>query len=199
MKGQMFFMATIVIIAGLLLARFSVRSPEISRQKMLLEMSYENEFFNNLKQELKNSILFSADRKENITNNAYDFMNFSRKKALERSLELRIFFVGVFSNFSNSSLKINSINLLNKKINVTLNLSGNVKEKELENYEKWDVFYQITPGTTYWLFITYDNSTRNLTLDTSSIMDIYFYYFDLNLTTQNAVHVEKIFEKNILP
>jgi hypothetical protein len=199
MKGQMFLIATLIIISSLFLARYSIKFPGISRQKLILEMSYENEYFDNLRQELENSIIFSASEKGNITHNAYNFMNFSIKKSTEKGLSLEIFFVGAYSNYSNSSLKVSSINLLDEKINVSLNLSGDAKESELDNYEQWDTFYSITPGSTYWLYVIYDNSTRNLTLKTSSTKDVYFFYFDLNLSGEDSVHTKKFDEKIILP
>lgn len=192
MKGQMFLIATLIIVSSLFLARFSVRGPGIARQKMLLEMNYEKEFFDNLQQEMKNSLIFSADQKENITLNAYDFLNFSRKKSYERGFKLKIFFVGIYSNHTNSSLKISSINLLDEKINESLNLNGSIKEKELNAYEQWDTIFSITPGSTYLLQINFDTKAQNLTLKTSEDSDVYFYFFDLNLSSDKAIHIKKL-------
>ena len=199
MKGQMFLIATIIIISGLFFVRMGIRTPEISRQKALLEMSYEKEFFENMQSELENSILFSANEKNEITNNAFDFMNFSRKKSYERGFILKTFFVGIYSNHSTNSLLVTTINSMGKEINVSLNFNGNENSKELKDYERWDNSYQFIPGNTYWLNITYDNSTRNLSLETSATKDNYFYYFDLSLVSTNALHKQKIEKKLNLP
>ena len=177
MKGQMFLIASIIIISGLFFVRMGIRSPEISRQKTLLEMNYEKEFFENIQNELENSILFSANEKNEITKHVF----------------------GVYSNHSATTLIVTTINSLGKKVNVTLNFNGNENSKELNDYEKWENTYQFTPGNTYWLNITYDNSTRNLSLETSATKDNYFYYFDLSLISTNALHRQKIENKLNLP
>ncbi|MEM7821578.1 MAG: hypothetical protein QXX38_02065 [Candidatus Aenigmatarchaeota archaeon] len=191
MKGQMFLIAAIVIATGLLIARFTIKNPSIEEQRKILEMRYEKEFFENIREELENSIIFSSHQKENIANNVFDFSNFTKTKVSEHAMELKLLFLGSISNFSSQTLNITLLNLLNKKIYVELDLNGSKKGNDIEDYGRWDTSFTIIPGLNYVLTFKYDDYSNNITIRTSESKYVYNSFFDLTLIGFDAVYKRK--------
>jgi len=198
----MFLLAAFIIAATLIALRISIKTPTIQEQIKLLEITLENNIANNFQEELKNSVKFSIDKKTNITTNVFDFANFTERKASELSMDFELLFVGSLTNISNNYLNVSVINMLNKPINVSLNLSNGTVQtanSEIADSTRWDMNFTFNPGSNYNLTVSYNSTyTENVTIKTKSNRDIYVSFFDVTFKTFEAVYKNKTQERYTL-
>jgi len=128
-KGQMFLITAVIIIVILVLLKTSINLPDILQREKELKSRFEKEFFSNIVDELFKVIDISYHQSNNITNNVFDFGNFTRKKMTERLQTFNFFYVGAITptNQTSTTMNVTVINLLNKNTSVTLNLNGTIK------------------------------------------------------------------------
>jgi hypothetical protein len=191
MKGQMFLLAAIIIIASIIALGSELRLTGISVQRGNLEMRFESEIFSNVVNELKHALQYSYDSPENMTLNIFDFGNCTREKMAERSLKFKFLFSGIFVNISSNEMNVSVINLMNKPINVTLELNTSPPQTaskiNLKDYGLWSTkFTSITSNTAYSLNISYEKS-HNVTIEVRT-KDVYVGFFDVNLESDIALH-----------
>jgi len=128
-KGQMFLITAAIIIVILVLLKTGINLPDILQREKELKSRFEKEFFSNVDDELVKVIDISYHQSGNITNNVFDFGNFTRKKMTERLQNFKFFYVGAITPASQGSdtMNVTVINLLNKDISASLNLNGTIK------------------------------------------------------------------------
>jgi hypothetical protein len=187
MKGQMFLIITIVIVSGLLIIKATSLAPELFERKKISEATLETRIHDNIVKELKNVPRISANDKENITTNVFDFANFTQRKMNERFLDFKFFFVGSLARTSNI-VNTSVLNLMGEQKNVTLNLNGTIKNSLVSSNSRWDTSFDITAGSTYTMTVSFTNYTENVTIKTKSNKDVYVGLFDVYLESQEAVH-----------
>jgi len=125
-KGQMFLITAAIIIVILVLLKTGINLPEILQREKELKSRFEKEFFSNIVDELVKVIDISYHQSSNITNNIFDFGNFTRKRMTERLQTFKFLYVDSMTPASNGSdtMNVTVINLLNEPISATLRLNN---------------------------------------------------------------------------
>jgi hypothetical protein len=204
-KGQMFLIAAVVIVASLVIIKLNVASPAAKKEKEVLEVTFENDIFENIINELNSTIRFSYYEPENITKNVFDFANFTEEKMLGRSMDLTFLYVGSLTNKTTSITNVSLINMLDSTIDANFTFNGQSDARSnIVNYERWDTNFTIAPGTTYDLILRYNNTagdastttTENITVKTKTTKDTYIGFFYVSLESQDATHRGK-YQKTI--
>jgi hypothetical protein len=172
----------------------------IIQEKRGLEARFEREFFTNIGNEFVKVIEISYHQPTNITNNVFDFGNFTRKKMKERSLDFDFFFVGSItpSDSGNVTLNVTVINLLNKPINATLKLNSSspANYSEIVDSSQWSTNYSLTQGNNYILTIGYNGTyEENITINTRINQSVYVGFFDISLIGSKATYKDN-FQKS---
>lgn len=192
MKGQMFLIGAVILVSILFLIRISIRTPTIIEERKVLELTFEEKIFENVENELKKSARYSADDKANITTNVFDFGNFTKDKMNEHGLTFEFLFVGSLANKTTQTINISLVNLLGEPINASLNLNGTTNNSIVSDSQRWDSFFLYTPGLTYVLTVSYNNTySENVTIKTKANKDVFVGFFDISLKSSDATHKSK--------
>ena len=132
----MFLITAVIIIVTLIILVTTSNLTNIIQEKRELEGRFEQEFFSNIVDELVKVIDISYYQSSNITNNVFDFGNFTRKKMIERLLNFEFLYVGSMTPDSsgNVTMNVTVINLLNKPISATLRLNTTGDKEMLPTY-----------------------------------------------------------------
>ena len=132
-KGQMFLITATIVIIVLVLLKTSINLPDILQREKELKFRFEKEFFLNIVDELVKVIDISYHQSGNITNNVFDFGNFTRKRMTERLMNFEFLYVGIITPVSNDNdtMNVSVINLLNRDINPTLSLNESSLNMEI--------------------------------------------------------------------
>ena len=136
----------------------------------------------------------------NITNNVFDFGNFTRKKMTERLQSFEFLYVSAITPASSSSgiMNVTVLNLLNEPINVTLQLDNflPVNYSEMLDSSSWTTEYSITQGQEYTLMVGYNGTySENITIGTVTNKGVYIGFFDITLVGSETTYKDK-FQKN---
>lgn len=203
-KGQMFLITAVIIIVALIILVTSSNLTNIIQEKRELEGRFERDFFINIVDELVKAIEISYHQSSNITNNVFDFGNFTRKKIKERLLDFEFLFVGSITPSENGSVTMNVtvVNLLNEPINATLQLNSStpVNFSEIVDYGYWDTNYSITQGNNYILTVGYNQTyEENVTIETKANKSVYVGFFDITLIGSKTTHKDKFQKSYTLP
>jgi len=199
-KGQMFLITAAIVIVILVLLKTSINLPNILQREKELKSRFEKEFFLNVGDELVKVIDISYHQSNNITNNVFDFGNFTRKRMTERLQSFDFLYVGAVTPASQGSATMNVtlINLLNKPVNATLQLDSfiPVNYSEMLGSTSWTTNYSITQGQTYTLIVGYNGTySENVTIQTKVNRSVYVGFFDITLTGSETTYKDK-FQKN---
>jgi hypothetical protein len=198
-KGQMFLITATILIVILVLLRTSVNLPEILQNEKELNSRFEKEFFQNTADELVKVIDISYHQPSNITNNIFNFGNFTRKKMTEKLQNFKFLYVGAITPVSgNDVMNVTVINLLNKSINATLQLNSltPVNYSQMLDSTSWTTNYSINQGQTYTLIVGYNGTySENMTIQTKTNKSVYVGFFDITLTGSETTYKDK-FQKN---
>lgn len=198
MKGQVFLLTAGIIVAILVALRGFATVQQISSEKEILDMSLEDLAFRNVEGEVKQIILVSSNTPRVITDNAIDFLNFTRIGNEGRSLDFRTLFVGVLANYTNATMNITVFQFLretNLNITITLNTSTAQTNSTLLNDSGiWFNNFSFTVGQGYNLTVSFPNKTyeENITVETKASKDTYTGFFDLRLLSERADHISKL-------
>lgn len=199
-KGQMFLIAATIIIIVLVLLKTGINLPDILQREKELKSRFEKKIFSNIVDELVEVVDISYYQSSNITNNVFDFGNFTRKKMTEKLQNFDFLFVGSITPASTGSaiMNVTVVNLLNKPINATLQLDSltPINDSEMVDSSSWTTNYTITQGQTYTLIIGYNGTySENVTIDTKVNKAIYVGFFDITITGSETTYKDK-FQKN---
>jgi hypothetical protein len=195
MKGQMFLLAAIIIATSLFIIRISIRTPSIMEERKTLELTFEKNIFDNLQIEFKKAARYSSNEKLNITGNVFDFGNFTREKMFEHGLTSKFLFVGSLANKSNLIINASLVNLLKESINATLSLNDSANTNTVVDGQRWDTYFSFTPGSTYVLTISYNNTySENVTIKTKVDKDVFVGFFDLTIESSDTTYRNKFSE-----
>ena len=204
-KGQMFLIAAVVIVASLVIIKFNTSGPSAKKERESLEVRFENDIFENIVNELNNTLRFSYYDPHNITRNVFDFANFTERKMAEHSMSFRFLYIGIISNKTTSVMNVSLVNMLDSTIDANFTVSAQSKTRSnIINYERWDTNFTITPGTQYELIFKYNSTTgdaststtESITVKTKTSKDVYIGFFHIELESQDATHMEK-YQKTI--
>ncbi len=202
-KGQMFLIASVIIVVILIMLKTSISLPDIIQQKRELEGKFERELFVNIVNELPKVIEISYYQTNNITNNVFDFGNFTRKKMNERLLDLEFLFVSSITpkGIGSVTMNVTLINLLNKPINATLILDGSTKNQDnMIDLSAWNTDFTVTQGENYTLTVSYNETyEENITINTESGKSKYIGFFDITLRGLETTYKNKFQKSYTLP
>lgn len=203
-KGQVFLISAVILIVILVILRIGINLPDVIQSSRKLEGNFEKDFFINVVDELTKVIDISYYQQSNITNNVYDFANFTRKKMIERMLDFDFLYVGSLANITNNETNVTSINFLNKPINITLIWNGNISSKcnstNLLNEKVCSDTFSFNASENYVLTVSYNNTyTENVTIETKINKNIYVGFFDVTLIGKETTYKDKFQKTYTLP
>jgi hypothetical protein len=181
MKGEAFLLAAVIISVALVAMFQPMRSEYLVKQKQLLQKEFFLDIFENIFNEIKNSIYFSYDNFDSMILNSYDFLNFSQKIANQKSMNFESL-VLILKADGTSKINVTAINFLSD--NLQLNLTFNNTQNSiviLPLYSINSTSFTYTPGNTYTLTIQYENIQRSVGIETLANKQIYLAYADVSL------------------
>jgi hypothetical protein len=181
MKGEAFLLAALIISVALVAMFQPMRSEYLVKQKQLLQKEFFLDIFENIFNEIKNSIYFSYDNFDLMILNSYNFLNFSQKIANKKSMNFESL-VLILKADGTSKINVTAINFLsdNLLLNLTLNNTQN-SIVILPIYSINSTSFTYTPGNTYTLTIQYENIERSIDIETKANKQIYLAYVDVSL------------------
>ena len=201
-KGQVFLISAIILIVILVILRTGNNLPDVIQSSKKLQENFEKDFFINVVNELVKTIEISYYQPGNMTNNVYNFGNFTRKKMTERLQEFEFLYIGSITPKSSGSdtMNVSVINLLNEPINLTLSLNSSPTQirnnNNMGDYSSYDTSFSITQGTHYILTISYNRTyEENITIETASEKSKYVGFFDITLIGSETTYKDK-FQKD---
>ena len=205
-KGQVFLITAVIMIIILVLLRIGTNLPDIIQRGRKLEGQFEKDFFINVAHELSKVIEISYHQSNNITNNVYNFGNFTRKKMTEKMQEFEFLYVGCITPKSSGSdtMNVSAINLLNEPINLTLTLNSTpTQTRNRDNfvdYNSYNTSFSITQGTHYVITVSYNRTyVENITIETVSGKSKYVGFFDTTLIGKETTYKDKFQKSYTLP
>jgi hypothetical protein len=181
MKGEAFLLAAVIISVALVAMFQPMRSEYLVKQKQLLQKEFFLDIFENIFNEIKNSIYFSYDNFDSMILNSYDFLNFSQKIANQKSMNFESLVLILKADGTNK-INVTAINFLSD--NLQLNLTFNNTQNSiviLPLYSINSTSFTYTPGNTYTLTIQYENIARSINIETIANKQIYLAYVDVSL------------------
>jgi len=181
MKGEAFLLAAIIISVALVAMFQPMRSEYLVKQKQLLQKEFFLDIFENIFNEIKNSIYFSYDNFDSMILDSYDFLNFSQKIVNQKSMNFESL-VLIFKADGTNKINVTAINFLSD--NLQLNLTFNNTQNSiviLPIYSINSTSFTYTSGNTYALTIQYENIERSIDIETKANKQIYLAYIDIGL------------------
>jgi len=182
MKGEAFLLAAVIISVALVAMFQPMRSEYLVKQKHLLQSEFFLDTFENILNEIKNSIYFSYDDFDLMILNSYDFLNFSKKMANQKTMDLKSL-VLILKVDENNQINATAINFLSD--NLHLNLTFNETQNSIliiPLHEINSTTFSCVPGETYALNIRYENIERNVEIEVQTNKEIYLAYVDVGLS-----------------
>jgi len=190
-KGQMFLITAAIIIVILVLLKTGINLPDILQREKELKSRFEKEFFLNIINELVKVIDISYHQPSNITNNVFDFGNFTRKRMTERLQSFEFLYVGSLANVTSQQINVTLINLFNKQINATLDLNGTSDNQDnIVDASSWETNFTFSPGSDYVLTVSYNASSSTFS-DTYTDMNNIESYENLTVAAGEVKLEEK--------
>jgi hypothetical protein len=201
-KGQMFIITAVIMIVVLIILKTGVNIPDIMQKNRELEGKFEHDFFINVADELTKTIDISYHQSINITNNVFDFANFTRKKMTEHLQDFQFLYVSCITPKSSGTdtMNVSLINMLNKSINATLQISTSPMQSSnndnMLDMSIWNTNFTITQGNNYILTVGYNGTySENITIQTKINGSVYIGFFDTTLIGSETTYKDK-FQKN---
>jgi hypothetical protein len=187
MKGEAFLLAVVIISVALVAMFQPMRNEYLVKQKQLLQNELILYIFKNIFNEIKNSIYFSYDSFDSMILNSYDFLNFSRKVANQKTMNFKSLVIVAQAN-ETGYLNVTAINFLSESL--LLNLTFNNTQNStllLGQYSINSTNFTYTPGNSYNLTIQYENVERSIDIETFANKKVFLAYVDVSLS-----HLEEI-------
>jgi len=181
MKGEAFLLAAVIISVALVAMFQPMRSEYLVKQKQMLQKEFFLDIFENIFNEIKNSIYFSYDNFGSMILDSYDFLNFSQKIANQKSMNFESLILILKADGTNK-INVTAINFLSD--NLQLNLTFNNTQNSiviLSLYSINSTNFTYTPGNTYTLTIQYENIARSIDIETLANKQVYLAYVDVSL------------------
>ena len=176
-KGQMFLIAVTIIITGLVILISTVNFISPSIQKRYIENSLEGKIFENVKNEIAKTPLYSFY--DEIEETLLDFSQFLEKYLSSKGYDFKAFYVSI--NYSGGeTVHISLINSFDSEADVTLILNSTPQQNKsfiLQKNTIYNVNFSVGTNSNYKLVVIYDENEENITFNTNK--PSYEYFFDL--------------------
>ena len=124
MKGQIFIVLAMVLVAILVGIRASLKSTSYSQNKIVWETNLNNKIFENIFEESKNVVDFVYPNVSQIVNKVGVFYDFIWKKMGESGKKFKGVFVFVTPNSSESKTQVDVLNYLGKETRFIITVNG---------------------------------------------------------------------------
>jgi hypothetical protein len=182
MRGEAFLLSALIISVALVVIFQPIRSEYLVKQKQQLQKVFLLDIFENLFNEIKNSIYFSYDNFDFMILNSYDFLNFSEKISNQKAMDFKSLVLVLKADGVNQ-INATALNFLsdNLKLNLTFNDTQN-SLLILQLYSINSTILTYSPGSTYTFVIQYENIERKIDIDTRVNETIYMAYVDVDLS-----------------
>lgn len=197
MKGQVFLLTAGVVIGVLVALKAFSTASQVTSERDILDVSLEDLAFKNMENEVKQIIVISSTTPNSITDNAIDFINFTRTGSKAQSLDLTALFVGVLANSTNQTMNITVFQFLREtNLNVTIRLNTSSEQTNstlLNDSGIWTSNFTFIRGDGYNLTISLPGKSyqENVTFKTRGNKDVYVGFYDIRLDSQRATHISK--------
>ena len=191
MKGQAYILAAAIIIGALVALSIKPRTTAVTEEKKILQIKYDTYFFNHILNEYLKSVEYSYGNESQMTQNLFDFGNYTKEKAKRKGKELETFLVTIFFNKTSREFKTVSINLMNNPVSVTIEVNttpSQTKSFNVNEYGEHVEYFSYTPGGTYNLTIEYGDKTHSLIVVTPNLYSLYVTYGDMLMSSESATH-----------
>jgi hypothetical protein len=182
MKGEAFLLAAVIISVALVAMFQPMRSEYLVKQKQLLQKEFFLDIFENIFNEIKNSIYLSYDNFDSMILNSYDFLKFSQKIANQKAMNFKSLIIVAQAN-ETGYLNLTVINFLSE--NLLINLTFNNIQNTtlfLGQYSINSTNFTYSPGNSYNLTIQYENIERSIEIETFANKKIFLAYVDVSLS-----------------
>jgi hypothetical protein len=159
-----------------------MRSEYLVKQKQLLQKEFFLDIFENIFNEIKNSIYLSYDNFDSMILNSYDFLKFSQKIANQKAMNFKSLIIVAQAN-ETGYLNLTVINFLSE--NLLINLTFNNIQNTtlfLGQYSINSTNFTYSPGNSYNLTIQYENIERSIEIETFANKKIFLAYVDVSLS-----------------
>ncbi len=196
MKGQMFLLTAAILVTVLVSMKALVNLQQISSERDILDVSLEDLVFKNIKSEIETVIKISVHDENATTDNAINFINFTRNGTMRTGNQLNGIFVGTRANTTTERMNITVLNFLSEdNVNFTIRLNTStvqINSTSLNDFNSWNNDFTFTAGDKYNLTINYTTPAtsygKNISVETRGGRDIYVGFFDFELVSQRATH-----------
>ena len=202
MKGQMFLLTAAIVVTLLVSLKAYVNLQQITNQRDILEVNLDGLVFQNIQNEISQVVKYSALDPNHVSDNAIDFINFTRIGMQRQGYNLNGVFIGARVNSTTQLMNITVLNFRGENnLNFTIKLntsSPQINSTTLNDFNYWTNNFTFTPGDTYNLTLSLPENgyEKNITVETRGNKDIYVAFYDFSLNTENAVH-KKILQDTI--
>jgi hypothetical protein len=181
-KGEAFLLAAVIISVALVAMFQPMRSEYLVKQKQLLQGEFFSDIFENIFNEIKNSIYFSYDNFDSMILNSYDFLNFSQKIANQKAINFKSLIIVAQANES-GYINLTVINFLSENLLIILTFNNTQNTTLLlSQYSINSTKFTYTPGNSYNLTIQYENIERIIEIETFANKKVFLAYVDISLS-----------------
>jgi hypothetical protein len=193
----MFLIVAVVIVSSIVILKFGMASPAAAKEAESMKSRFENDMFENVVGELNATMDNSYNTPENITTNVQDFAGFADSKMAGRSTVFKFLYVGATANKTLNALNVSVVNMLDSVVNASLALAAQTRSNSsVANNGRWDTSFNITPGSSYLLNLTYNTeggsaTTETIQITTKKNKDTYTGFFYVTLGGAGTTHVSK--------
>ncbi len=181
MKGEAFLLAALIISVSLVALYQPMRSEYLIKQKQLLESEFFLNIFENILNEIKNSIYFSYDNFDSMILNSYNFLNLSQKIVNQKTMNFESLIL-ILNADGNGMINLTAINFLSSDIQLNLNFNDTQNSYLfIPIYSINSTTFTYVPGNSHTLLIQYENIERKLDIETKPNKKFYLAYIDVSL------------------
>jgi len=159
-----------------------MRSEYLIKQKQLLESEFFLNIFENILNEIKNSIYFSYDNFDSMILNSYNFLNLSQKIVNQKTMNFESL-VLILNADGNGMINLTAINFLSSDIQLNLNFNDTQNSYLfIPIYSINSTTFTYVPGNSHTLLIQYENIERKLDIETKPNKKFYLVYIDVRMS-----------------
>ncbi|MEM4461106.1 MAG: hypothetical protein QXY70_03140 [Nanopusillaceae archaeon] len=170
-KGEAFLLASLIIVVSLVFMYLPMRREYLIKQVNMLKKEYERKVFENLINEIKNTVYISYGDFDSCIKNLDIFLNFSKKYLNSRGLSF--YYLILVGNVS-TLMNITGINAFDYAIEVNITIDNtNSKNLIISEYSINSTLFSLT-GEEKEIEIEYRDVKKSINLDGNLIL-----YLDL--------------------
>ena len=201
-KGQSFIIIALVTILILVMLKTSLNLVRIMENKRYLEAGLERLQFNNIRNELLNSMQPSVAN-GNVTKTVNEFLKFARSVLFSRGIELKGIFVEAtyptLHASTDTRLNVTVLNMLDYDItSLNMDLNGTVVNSSIEHMHTVQVNFTINTANdvNYILTVQYttpqETKTESITIPAKIGKSKFIGFFYLELESDRLKQYDKI-------